>query len=205
MLIMDEPLASLDNARKQDVLPYLAALQNMFNLPMLYVSHSTEEVCKLADHVILLHQGKVVIQGSINDVFSSAQLPHIYRQETSTIIQAKVIEKNERWNLVKAEFDGNVLWLQDHNQAVGKTLRLRILASDVSLSLKDEKESTILNRLEGRIAGIEMDKNRASALVTIELMRTEVVAQVTRKSIDDLFLMVGMKIWAQIKSVAIMS
>jgi molybdate transport system ATP-binding protein len=84
-------------------------------------------------------------------------------------------------------------------------LRLRILASDVSLSLKDEKESTILNRLEGRIAGIEMDKNRASALVTIELMRTEVVAQVTRKSIDDLFLMVGMKIWAQIKSVAIMS
>ena len=205
MLIMDEPLASLDNARKQDVLPYLAALQNMFNLPMLYVSHSTEEVCKLADHVIVLHQGKIVIQGSINDVFSSAQLPHIYRQETSTIIQAKVIEKNERWNLVKAEFNGNVLWLQDQNQAVGKALRLRILASDVSLSLKDEKESTILNRLEGRIAGIEMDKNGASALVTVELMRTEVVAQVTRKSIDDLFLMVGMKIWAQIKSVAIMS
>ncbi len=205
MLIMDEPLASLDNARKQDVLPYLAALQNMFNLPMLYVSHSTEEVCKLADHVIVLHQGKVVIQGSIKDVFSSAQLPHIYRQETSTIIQAKVIEKNERWNLVKAEFAGNVLWLQDQNQAMGKALRLRILASDVSLSLKDEKESTILNRLEGRIAGIEMDKNGASALVTVELMRTEVVAQVTRKSIDDLFLMVGMKIWAQIKSVAIMS
>jgi len=205
MLIMDEPLASLDNARKLDVLPYLAALQNMFHLPMLYVSHSTEEVCKLADHVIVLHQGKVVIQGSINDVFSSAKLPHSYRQETSTIIKAKIIEKNERWNLVKAEFDGNTLWLQDHNQAVGKPLRLRILASDVSLSLKDEKESTILNRLEGRIAGIEMDKSGATALVTLELMRTEVVAQVTRKSIDDLFLMVGMTIWAQIKSVAIMS
>lgn len=205
MLIMDEPLASLDNARKQDLLNYLLALQNTFQLPMLYVSHSTEEVCKLADHVIVLKQGKVFIQGSINEVFSSAQLPHIYRQETSTIIKATVIEKNERWNLIRAEFDGNELWLQDQNQAVGQPVRLRILASDVSLSLKDEKESTIMNRLEGRIAGIELDKSGATALVTIDLMRTEVVAQVTRKSIDDLFLMVGMTIWAQIKSVAIMS
>ncbi len=205
MLIMDEPLASLDNARKQELLNYLLALQNTFQLPMLYVSHSTEEVCKLADHVIVLKQGKVFIQGSINEVFSSAQLPHIYRQETSTIIKATVIEKNERWNLIRAEFDGNELWLQDQNQAVGKPVRLRILASDVSLSLKDEKESTIMNRLEGRIAGIELDKSGATGLVTIDLMRAEVVAQVTRKSIDDLFLMVGMRIWAQIKSVAIMS
>jgi molybdate transport system ATP-binding protein len=204
MLIMDEPLASLDNARKQDVLPYLAALQNMFHLPMLYVSHSTDEVCRLADHVIVLHQGKVVSQGSINDVFASAQLPHIYKQETSTIIKAKIIEKDERWHLVKAEFNGNRLWLQDHNQAIGKTVRLRIIASDVSLSLQDEKESTILNRLEGRIGGIEIDKKGATALVTIDLMNSEIVAQVTRKSIDDLFLMVGMKIWAQIKSVAIL-
>jgi molybdate transport system ATP-binding protein len=204
MLIMDEPLASLDNARKQDVLPYLAALQNMFNLPMLYVSHSTDEVCRLADHVIVLHQGKVVIQGSINEVFSSAQLPHVYQRETSTIIKAKIIEKNERWHLVKAEFAGNMIWLQDHNQSMGRTVRLRIIASDVSLSLKDEKESTILNRLEGRIAGIQMDSRGATALVTIDLMNTEIVAQVTRKSIDDLFLMVGMKIWTQIKSVAIL-
>jgi len=204
MLIMDEPLASLDNARKQDVLPYLSALQTMFNLPVLYVSHSTDEVCRLADHVIVLHKGKVVIQGSINEVFASAQLPHVYQQETSTIIQAKVVEKNERWHLLKAEFDGNSLWLQDHNQAVGKTVRLRIIASDVSLSLKDEKESTILNRLEGRISGIQIDNKGATALVTIDLMNTEIVAQVTRKSVDDLFLMVGMKIWAQIKSVAIL-
>jgi molybdate transport system ATP-binding protein len=72
------------------------------------------------------------------------------------------------------------------------------------LSLKDEKESTILNRLEGRIAGIQMDSGGATALVTIDLIDTEIVAQITRKSIDDLFLMVGMKIWTQIKSVAIL-
>lgn len=205
MLIMDEPLASLDNARKQDVLPYLAALQNMFNLPILYVSHSTDEVCKLADHVIILHQGKVLIQGAINDVFSSPDLPAMYQRETSTIVEAMVVEKNERWHLVKAEFAGNTLWLQDQNQSIGKAVRIRVLASDVSLSLKDENESTILNRLEGRVAGIEINQSGATALVTIELMRTEIVAQVTRKSIDDLFLMVGMKIWAQIKSVAILA
>ena len=205
MLIMDEPLASLDNARKQDVLPYLAALQGMFNIPMLYVSHSTDEVCKLADHVIVLHQGKVVIQGPIADVFSSAQLPFVYRTETSTIVQATIVDKSERWHLLKAEFAGNSLWLQDNNQTVGKAVRLRILANDVSLSLTDEKDSTILNRIEGRISGIEIDKNGATALVTLELMRTEIVAQVTRKSVDDLFLMVGMKIWAQIKSVAVLA
>lgn len=205
MLIMDEPLASLDEARKNEVLPYLAALQNMFNLPILYVSHSTEEVCKLADHVILLHKGKVELQGNINDVFSNVNLPMMYKRETSTIVQAKVVEKSERWKLIKAEFNGNTLWLQDQNQSVGKSLRLRILANDVSLSLNDDKESTILNKLEGRIAGIEVDKAGASALVTIELNQSDIVAQVTRKSIDDLFLMVGMKIWAQIKSVAILS
>jgi molybdate transport system ATP-binding protein len=205
MLIMDEPLASLDNARKQDVLPYLAALQNMFNLPILYVSHSTDEVCKLADHVIVLHQGKTVIQGPINEVFASAKLPHIYKRETSTIVSAKIVEKNERWQLAKADFNGNMIWLQDQNQTLGKVVRIRILASDVSLSLKDEKESTILNKLEGRIAGIEIDQSSATALVTIELKRSEIVAQVTRKSVDDLFLMVGMTIWAQIKSVAILA
>ncbi|WP_412973176.1 molybdenum ABC transporter ATP-binding protein [Glaciecola sp. MF2-115] len=205
MLLMDEPLASLDDARKQEVLPYLAALQNMFHLPILYVSHSTDEVCKLADHVIVLHQGKVIIQGEINEVFSSAELPSIYKRETSTIVDAKIIEKNERWHLLRAEFGGNTIYLQDNKQTVGKTVRLRILANDVSLSLKDEKESTILNRLEGRIAGIEVDKNGASALITLEVNRTEIVAQVTRKSVDDLFLMVGMTIWAQIKSVAILA
>jgi molybdate transport system ATP-binding protein len=205
MLLMDEPLASLDNARKQEVLPYLAALQNMFHVPMLYVSHSTDEVCKLADYVIVLHQGKVVVQGPINDVFSSAKLPSIYTRETSTIVDAKIVEKNEHWHLLKAQFGGSTIWLQDNKQTVGKTVRLRILANDVSLSLKDETESTILNRLEGRIGGIEIDKNGASALVTIEINRTEIVAQVTRKSVDDLFLMVGMTIWAQIKSVAILA
>jgi molybdate transport system ATP-binding protein len=202
---MDEPLASLDNARKQDVLPYLAALQNMFHLPILYVSHSTDEVCKLANHVIILNGGQVALQGEINEVFTDSKLPDSYKMETSTIIHAKVIEKNERWHLIKAEFDGNTIWLQDNNQALGKVLRLRILANDVSLSLTDEKDSTILNRIEGRIAGIEIDRSSATALITIELNQSEIVAQVTRKSVDDLFLMVGMTIWAQIKSVAILS
>jgi molybdate transport system ATP-binding protein len=205
LLIMDEPLASLDNARKYEVLPYLAALQNMFDLPILYVSHSTDEVCKLADHVIILNNGQVALQGEINNVFTHSNLPNAYKMETSTIIHAQVMEKNERWHLIKAEFGGNILWLQDNNQTLGKLLRLRILANDVSLSLDDQKDSTILNRIEGRIAGIEIDNSSATALVTIELNQIEIVAQVTRKSVDDLFLMVGMTIWAQIKSVAILS
>jgi molybdate transport system ATP-binding protein len=125
--------------------------------------------------------------------------------ETSTLIHAQVMEKNERWHLIRVAFGGNTLWLQDNNKTIGKVLRLRILANDVSVSLTDEKESTILNRVEGRIADIETDSSSATALITIELNQTEIVAQVTRKSVDDLFLMVGMTVWAQIKSVAILS
>ncbi len=205
ILLMDEPLASLDETRKQEILPYLSTLQSISNIPIIYVSHSSDEVCKLASHLLLIDRGKLATSGPINQVLSSTELPPIYTSEASTILHCHVMERCDKWQLVKVGFEQATLWLEDKGQVLGQQLKVRLLASDLSISLDPAPQSTMLNRLEGRINAIQRDSCSASALVKVDVGNIELVARVTRKSIDDLFLMVGMPIFLHVKSVAILA
>ena len=204
LLLMDEPLASLDEIRKQEILPYLSALQSISKVPIVYVSHSSDEVCKLANHLLVINNGKLATSGPINEVLSSTELPSNYVSEASTILDCHVLERNEKWQLIKVGFDHSYLWLEDKGQELGQQLKVRLLASDLSISLDPAPQSTMLNRLAGRINSIQRDSSSASVLVKIDVGNKELVARVTRKSIDDLFLMVGMPVFLQVKSVAIL-
>lgn len=203
VLLMDEPLASLDGARKAEIIPYLAQLPGLFNIPILYVSHSLEEVSQLADHCVLLNQGQVVAQGTPQDVFSRIDLPVRFDEETGVIIQGAVVERDEQWHLSKIKFTDSELWVRDGGDAIGDRVRIRILARDVSLTEQPCDQSSILNRVLVTVEEIVADRDEAMSLLRLKAGSDYLIARLTNRSVNHLNLCPGKRIWAQIKSVAL--
>ena len=185
LLLMDEPLASLDTPRKLEILPYLERLRSRFDIPILYVSHAVDEIVRLADHGVIMQQGNVIAQGGITELFSRADLPLGVSNEVGAILECKVVQRDEQWHLMRVAFDGGELWLpnvedkqghsqdysenhsEDHTQ--NNTQRIRVLASDVSLTLTPHTDSSILNVLWGEIVEIINDQDPAMSLVRLKL------------------------------------
>lgn len=203
LLLMDEPLASLDNARKQEILPYLEKLRSTLKMPILYVSHSVEEVMRLADHVVLMEDGEVATQGLVEDVFSQLNSPLLVNNDTGVIWQGKIIEQDDKWHLSKVACAGSDLWIRNNGDTLGQNVRVRILATDVSLTLTYHEDSSILNRLPVSVLEIVPDKDPAMALVRLQTEKNTLIARLTYRSVDHLVLTEGKTLWAQIKSVAL--
>jgi molybdate transport system ATP-binding protein len=203
LLLMDEPLASLDTARKLEILPYLERLRSRFNIPILYVSHAVDEIVRLADHIVIMRQGKVITQGGITELFSRTDLPLGVSNEVGAILECNVVEKDKQWHLMRVTFDGGELWLPNVENIQHNTQRIRILASDVSLTLSPHTDSSILNVLSGRIVEIINDEDPAMSLVRLKVGGNYLLARLTLKSLQKLDLALGKSIWIQIKSAAI--
>ncbi|MDQ7049789.1 MAG: molybdenum ABC transporter ATP-binding protein [Enterobacterales bacterium] len=206
ILLMDEPLSALDSQRKSEIMPYLEKLtQNLEKpLPIIYVTHSLDEVSRLADHIFVMQQGKLIKQGKLQEL-----LPTLDHHDTTSndklgvVFKCRVIQQDDAWHLNKVVFEKNELWVHDNNLQIGDHLRVRILAKDISIALSNHLDSSILNRLNCEIAEINSDKDDAYCLVKLKLNNCTLIAQLTNKSVANLKLAVGMKVWAQIKSVAI--
>lgn len=203
LLLMDEPLASLDNQRKREILPYLKKLRQEFDLPILYVSHSLDEVARFADYLVVLERGKVAAHGPLADVLSRFDLPICLEDDAGVVLQAEVVERDSRWHLARVAFDGGELWLPDDGDNIGEEIRIRILARDISLARSSHQDSSILNRLAVEVIEIAPDHHKAMTLVRLKVGATVAVARVTHRSAQCLQLRVGDHLWAQIKSVAV--
>jgi molybdate transport system ATP-binding protein len=203
LLLMDEPLASLDTARKLEILPYLERLRSSFKIPIVYVSHAIDEIVRLADHVVIIRQGKVITQGGITELFSRADLPLGVSNEVGAILECNVVEIDKQWHLMRVTFDGGELWLPNIEDKQKSTQRIRILASDVSLTLTPHADSSILNVLSGKIVEIINDEEPAMSLVRLKVGVNYLLARLTLKSLQKLDLTLGKSIWIQIKSAAI--
>lgn len=204
LLLMDEPLASLDAMRKREIMPYLEKLHDELELPILYVTHSLDEVARLADYLVVLEQGRILAQGSLSDVLGSIDLPLPLGEENGIVVDASVVERDLAWHLVRAQFAGGELWVKDSGDAIGQHIRIRILARDVSLALESHDDTSILNRLPSEVVEIQDDSDEAMALIRLAVGSTTIIARVSRRSVDKLQLGPGSKVWAQIKSVAIL-
>jgi molybdate transport system ATP-binding protein len=203
LLLMDEPLASLDMARKQEILPYLERLHETFDVPVLYVSHSVDEVARLADRTLVFDQGEVVAQGRLADVFSRIDLPLGFGEDAGVVLQGKVVERDSQWHLARVAFEGGELWVRDGGDALGRSVRVRVLARDVSLALACHEDSSILNRLPVTVSEIAADKDEAMAMVRLQSGKEYLIARITQRSRQRLGVEPGRQLWAQIKSVAI--
>jgi molybdate transport system ATP-binding protein len=206
LLLMDEPLAALDAARKAEVLPYLDRLHRELAIPILYVSHAVDEVARLAHHMVLLQAGRVVAAGPLGDVMARLDLPTARGDGAGVVLDAVVAEHDAPWQLARlsvgaADFS---LWARDQGLPLGRSVRVRVLARDVSLTLAAQTDTSITNQLQGTVEVIADDEHPSLALVRVRVGASPIVARLTRRSAQTLGLQAGMPVWAQVKSVALM-
>lgn len=203
LLLLDEPLASLDVARRQELLPWLERLHNDLETPMLYVTHSVEELARLADHVVMLDQGKVQSSCPISDAMISQNVAAALGDEAGLVTAGKVVERDTTDQLALVEFGGGFLWVRDQGAPLATVVRIRILARDVSLALSENDDSTIQNRLRGTIESIVTDTHESQAIVRVRCSTELILARVTIRSLRQLDMRIGSIVWCQVKSAAL--
>jgi molybdate transport system ATP-binding protein len=205
IMLMDEPLSALDAASKQEILPYLELLHRELEIPVLYVSHALDEVARLADHLVLMDQGRVIASGVIREILARLDLPTAHFDDAGAVIQAAIAIHDEPYHLSRIDFSGGSLWVGKLNQKIGTQVRARVLARDVSIATKLPHDSSITNILEGAINEIR-DEGPDKVILRIVIGESQVLlSRITRRSRDQLCLSVGMTVFAQVKSVALMN
>ncbi|WP_130471288.1 molybdenum ABC transporter ATP-binding protein [Candidatus Magnetaquicoccus inordinatus] len=204
ILLLDEPLAAVDLLRKQEILPYLERLHREMQIPMLFVSHAPDEVARLADHLLLLQRGQVVGQGALTETLAQLQSPLALAEEKGVVWQMVVAERAEQWHLCRMQGEGVSLWSRDGGVAVGESVRVRILARDVGLSLQRQEHTSIQNQLLGRVSAIADDSHPGLVLLQLRIGALPLVARLTRRSLVQLGLQVDAQVWAQVKAVALL-
>ncbi|MGE8097082.1 molybdenum ABC transporter ATP-binding protein [Pseudomonas fluorescens] len=207
LLLMDEPLAALDSQRKSEILPYLERLHDELEIPVLYVSHSQDEVARLADHIVLLSYGKALASGPIGETLARLDLPLALGDDAGVVIEGQVTDYDAHYQLLTLQLPHSQLNVRVAHSpmAVGKLLRVKVQARDVSLSLQGGELSSILNRLPVTVTSEISADNAAHVLVRLDAAGTPLLARITRYSRDHLQLHPGQQLWAQIKAVAVLA
>lgn len=204
LLLMDEPLSALDYASKQDILPYLERLHRELDIPVVYVSHSLEEVTRLADHLVLLEQGGVIANGTLGNTLARLDLPIAHLDDASAVIDTRVAAHDEAYQLTRLDFNGGNLWVSKIERAAGESARVRVLARDVSIATMVPQGSSISNVLAASINAI-CDEGPEKVNVLLSIGDHTLLSRITRRSRDQLGLVQGMEVFAQVKSVALMA
>ena len=175
LLLMDEPLSALDQKSKQEIMPYLEALRDNLAIPILYVSHSTAEVARLADHIVMMDMGRVVAEGPLQQIMGRTDQPFGLEEDAGVILDATISERDDQWHLCRADFAGGHLWVRaDEGLAIGQRIRLQVLARDISLARSEQTDQSIQNLLPATV-----------------------------NDVHTLDIEAGQQVWMQVKSVAI--
>lgn len=202
LLLMDEPLSNLDPRRRAEILPYLERLRDQKNIPMVYVSHTVEEVVRLADQVVVLDHGRTIADGAVESVLNNADLWPIFgEQDAGSILAARIVRHDPDQALTDLVVGDEKLVIPLISGAVGGAVRLRVLARDVAVATKKPSNISIRNVLSGVVAGITLDHN-SSAEVKIAAAGTVILARITQASVKDLNLTIGRPVYALLKAVA---
>ncbi len=204
LLLMDEPLAALDAKRKAELLPYLERVHEELAIPIVYVSHAIDEVARLADHLVLMESGRVVAAGPLADMLARLDLPLPLGEDAGVVLEGVVGERDAQWQLARLDVGACSLWARDQGLPLGRRVRLRVLARDVSITLAPQSGSSIGNQLRATVEAIAEDSHPGLALVRVRVGSAPLVARLTRRSAHALALAPGMAVWAQVKSVALM-
>ena len=207
LLLMDEPLAALDSQRKREILPYLQRLHDELEIPLLYVSHAQDEVARLADHLVLLSEGKALASGPIGETLARLDLPMAMGDDAGVIIEGQVCAYDADYQLLSLQVPATEMSIRVTHapMKVGQSLRCKVHARDISLTLQDSEFSSILNRLPVTVVSEQSADNAAHVLIRLDAGGTPLVARITRYSRDQLGVHPGQSLWAQIKAVAVLA
>lgn len=203
LLLLDEPLAALDSARRAEILPYLERLRDVSAVPMVYVTHTIDEAIRMADHMVLLDHGRVAATGSVLDIMSRLDLyPFTGRYEAGAALDAHIAGHDPVDHLTRLDFAGGTLLVPQVDEPPGTAVRVRIRSRDVMLAKTPLSDVSALNVLAGEVRDVRREEG-AFAEVQIAVGRSLLLARITRRSADALGLAPGVPIHAVIKSVAV--
>ena len=203
LLLMDEPLASLDSGRKAEIMPYIERLRDDLEIPILYVSHSLAEVARLANDIVVLADGKVAAYGPAQDIMQRLDLvPEDERGEVGAILDMQVLSYDSGFDMTTLTSAAGTLRMQGHAGNSGKLLRIRIRARDVMIATQEPTFISALNIISGRISRME-ESGGASMTITLDCAGSPLMARITRQSAAALELAPGQPVYAVVKSVSI--
>ena len=204
ILLLDEPLSALDLKRKNEILPYLDSIHNDLEIPILYVTHSQDEMSRLADHLLLIEDGNIVGSGPVNDMLTRFDMPLSHGGDAVSIIEAEVLKRDSEFNLMHLDFLGGQFIVPDNSFPVQTKVRIRVVARVVSLTKSKQVDTSILNIFPAMVQEI-VNEGEAQVMVRLQIKETILLACITRKSSYKLRLEKGSEVFVQVKSVAILS
>ena len=202
LLLMDEPLANLDDARRAEILTYIEEVRHALSVPVVYVSHALDEISRLADDVAVVSAGRIAACGPVADVMTTLDVPEIAgRRDAGAVLDVRVIEHDQTDGLSTLAFAGGQLVVPRVAAEVGSALRLRVQARDVSIALTSPERISTLNILKGTIREVGGESGpQVSVLIDVGSVLS---ARLTRRSVRELGLAPGTEVYALIKSVAV--
>lgn len=201
LLLMDEPMAALDRARKREIMPYLENLRATCKIPILYVTHDIDELIRIADWLVIMENGQTRQSGPLDEMLSRMDLGIAGHEDAGAVLEVRVIRHDDRFQLTEVRFGGGRLFIPRLPREIGERLRLRVHARDVSLAL-DPGRTSILNVVPAIITDIAFP-SPGRALARLDAGGAPLLARITQKSCHNLGLRTGLSVHAQIKSVAL--
>ncbi len=201
IILMDEPVAALDVARREEVLPFIQSLHRSLDVPILFVSHNIDEICLLCDQLLVMDRGRSLVCGALQDVLRRTDLPVLAGEEAGSVLSAKPVDYDVRYGLSEVAVSAGRLWVPGRYEA-SSNLRLRLRANDISLCRDRPRRSSILNVLPATIDHIQAESD-SSVLVHLVVGADRLIARITRRSAAELELAAGEAITLQIKSVSV--
>jgi len=204
VLLMDEPLASLDEASKAELLSLIILVQEKLKVPIIYVSHSTTEIARLANYLILLNKSGIQAVGNIDSMLTRLDLPLAYYDDAAAVIETSCVEFDQHYKIAYLEFSGGRFSVPSEQIITGTQLRVRIAARDVSIALKQQTQTSILNSFSALIEEVS-EVNCSQVLMRLNVKGVIFLSRITRKSFDQLELHLGDMVYLKIKSIAVLS
>jgi molybdate transport system ATP-binding protein len=205
LLLLDEPLASLDASRREEVLPYLEILRDQLAIPMVYVSHNFDEVLRLATHLVLMENGRTTAQGGIGEMSLNPGVRAIIGADAvGAIVEGTVLGLDAASGLTRVGVGGGELKVPAAAAAAGAKLRVQLLARDLIVATRAPQQLSVRNILTGVVTAVTGDEGDAD-LIAIDIGGTIIMARVTRAATRELKLTAGLPVWALVKSVSLRS
>ena len=203
LLLLDEPLASLDASRREEVLPYLETLRDQLSIPMVYVSHDFDEVLRLATHLVLMESGKTVAQGNLSEMSLNPGVRAIIGADAvGAIVEGTVIGRDPASGLLRVQVGHGELKVHLGNAANGAKLRVQLLARDLIVATQAPQHLSVRNTLSGAVTAV-MSDDEDSDLIGIDIGGTIIMARVTKAATRELELAPGLPVWALVKTVSL--
>ncbi len=203
LLLLDEPLSSLDEASKAEILPHLEQLHDALSIPVIYVSHALAEVMRMADRLVLLDGGVVRASGPLQELLTRDDLPLAHLDHSGVILEGIIEAHDDAYHLSSVALSSGRLTIGRKALPIGHRVRVRVDARDVSLALNRPESTSITNILPATVLNLQIDRDPAQVIVRLALGEERLLARVTRRSADQLQLAPDLALYAQIKTVAL--